>query len=137
MAGTCRVGNVPRRRVVIDHITIGVSDLARSRDFYRHALTPLGFAEIGPGLAQELEFGLDEAPNFAISTAYGTGAPVHVAFAADRREQVDGFYAAALEAGGRDNGPPGLRPEYADDYYGAFVLDPDGHNVEAVHHGRG
>ncbi len=129
---------VPRRRVVIDHLTVGVSDLARSRDFYARALTPLGFAEIGPWRAggHEVAFGLDEAADFAISAEYGTGASVHVAFAADRREQVDGFYAAALAAGGRDNGPPGLRSEYSDDYYGAFVLDPDGHNIEAVHHGR-
>ena len=130
---------MPRRRVVIDHVTVGVSDLARSREFYRRALTPLGFAEIGSWRegAEEVEFGLEEAADFAISTAYAVGAPVHVAFAADRREQVDAFYAAALEAGGRDNGRPGRRPEYSDGYYGAFVLDLDGHNVEAVHHGRG
>lgn len=129
---------MPRRRVVIDHISVGVSDLARSRDFYRRALTPLGFAEIGPWRegGDQVTFGLEEASDFAISTAYATGAPVHVAFAADRREQVDAFYAAALEAGGRDNGPPRLRPEYSEGYYGAFVLDPDGHNIEAVHHGR-
>ncbi len=129
---------MPRRRVVVDHVSVGVSDLARSRDFYRRVLTPLGFAEIGPWRegAEEVAFGLDEADDFAISTAYGTGAPVHVAFAADRREQVDAFYAAALEAGGRDNGAPGLRPEYAQDYYSAFVLDPDGHNIEAVQRGR-
>jgi catechol 2,3-dioxygenase-like lactoylglutathione lyase family enzyme len=125
---------VPRRRVVIDHLTVGVSDLARSRDFYARALVPLGFAEIGEG-ASEVEFGLEDADDFAISTEYATGAPVHVAFAADRREQVDAFYAAALAAGGRDNGAPGLRPEYSGDYYAAFVLDPDGHNVEAVYHG--
>ncbi len=129
---------MPRRRVVVDHVSVGVSHLTRSRDFYRHALTPLGFAEIGPWRegAEEVAFGLEEADDFAISTAYRTGAPVHVAFAADRREQVDAFYAAALQAGGRDNGPPRLRPEYADGYYSAFVLDPDGHNIEAVHHGR-
>ena len=124
--------------MVIDHVTIGVSDLAQSRAFYARALTPLGFAEIGPALddGREIEFGLEEAPNFAISTAYATGAPVHVAFAADRREQVDAFHAAAIAAGGRDNGSPGLRPEYSDGYYGAFVLDPDGHNIEAVCHGE-
>jgi catechol 2,3-dioxygenase-like lactoylglutathione lyase family enzyme len=129
---------VPRRRVVIDHVSVGVSDLARSRDFYAQALTPLGFAEIGRWQegALDVAFGLEEADDFAISAAYPTGAPVHVAFAADRREQVDAFYAAALAAGGRDNGAPGLRPEYSDGYYGAFVLDPDGHNIEAVHHGR-
>jgi catechol 2,3-dioxygenase-like lactoylglutathione lyase family enzyme len=129
---------VPRRRVVIDHVSVGVSDLARSRAFYAQALTPLGFAEIGPWRegAREVAFGLDEADDFAISAEYPTGAPVHVAFAADRREQVDAFHAAALAAGGRDNGAPRLRPEYSAGYYGAFVLDPDGHNIEAVHHGR-
>jgi catechol 2,3-dioxygenase-like lactoylglutathione lyase family enzyme len=123
---------------VIDHVSIGVSDLARSREFYRDALTPLGFAEIGPWRdgAQEVAFGLQEADDFAISLAYPAGGGVHVAFAADRREQVDAFYEAAIAAGGRDNGPPGPRPEYSDGYYGAFVLDPDGHNIEAVHHGR-
>jgi catechol 2,3-dioxygenase-like lactoylglutathione lyase family enzyme len=132
------VSAVPRRRVVLDHLTLGVSDLARSRDFYARTLTPLGFAEIGPWRPgdSEIAFGLEEADDFAISTQYATGSPVHVAFAADRREQVDAFYAAALAAGGGDNGAPGLRPEYSDDYYAAFVLDPDGHNIEAVHHGR-
>lgn len=129
---------MPRRRVVIDHVAIGVSDLARSREFYIRALIPLGFAEIGPwsGDARVVAFGLEDADDFAISTAYPNAGAVHVAFAADRREQVDAFYAAALAAGGRDNGPPGLRPEYSGEYYGAFVLDPDGNNVEAVHHGR-
>jgi catechol 2,3-dioxygenase-like lactoylglutathione lyase family enzyme len=123
---------------VVDHITVGVSDLARSRDFYRHALAPLGFAELSrwSDRARAVSFGLEEANDFAISSVYATGAPVHFAFAADRREQVDAFYAAAIAAGGRDNGAPGLRPQYADGYYAAFVLDFDGHNVEAVHHGR-
>ncbi len=127
---------MPRRRVVIDHVTIGVSDLMRSRAFYTRALVPLGFAEIGPLREgdRDISFGLEEADDFAISTAYPTGAPVHVAFAADRREQVDAFYEAAIAAGGRDNGAPALRPEYSEDYYGAFVLDPDGHNIEAVCH---
>jgi catechol 2,3-dioxygenase-like lactoylglutathione lyase family enzyme len=98
---------------VIDHLTVGVSDLVRSREFYIHALLPLGFSEIGAGRngAREIEFGLEEAADFAISTAYATGAPVHVAFAADRREQVDAFHAAAIAAGGHDNGAAGLRPE--------------------------
>jgi catechol 2,3-dioxygenase-like lactoylglutathione lyase family enzyme len=123
--------------VVIDRVTVGVSDLARGREFYVRALLPLGFSEIGPGRAgsQEIRFGLEEADDFAISTAYGAGTPVHVAFAADRREQVDAFHAAALVAGGRDNGAPRLRPEYSEGYYSAFVLDPDGHSVEAVAHG--
>ena len=125
---------MPRRRVVIDHVIIGVSDLAKSRDFYTRALLPLGFSEIPSsreGSPRAL-FGLEEAIDFVISTAYPTGAPIHVAFAADRREQVDAFHAAALAAGGRDNGAPGLRPQYSDGYYAAFVLDPDGNNVEAV-----
>ncbi|MGH2882362.1 MAG: VOC family protein [Solirubrobacteraceae bacterium] len=129
---------MPRRRVVIDHVKVGVSDLARSREFYRRVLTPLGFAEIGSWRdgAEEVVFGLQEADDFAISTVYPQGGSVHVAFAADRREQVDAVYEAAIAAGGRDNGPPGLRAEYSDGYYGAFVLDPDGNNIEAVHHGR-
>jgi catechol 2,3-dioxygenase-like lactoylglutathione lyase family enzyme len=128
---------MPRRRIVIDHVSVGVSDLARSREFYRRALTPLGFSELSQWRdgATAVVFGLEEAGDFLISTAYTVGG-AHVAFAADRREQVDAFYAAAMEAGGRDNGQPGLRPKYAEGYYGAFVLDPDGHNIEAVHHGR-
>jgi catechol 2,3-dioxygenase-like lactoylglutathione lyase family enzyme len=129
---------VPERQVVIDHLTVGVSDLARSREFYMRALEPLGFRELGPWSADnsEVSFGPEGLDDFAISTRYGTG-PAHIAFAAERREQVDAFHAAALAAGGRDNGAPGPRYEYSAGYYGAFVLDPDGHNVEAVYHGAG
>jgi catechol 2,3-dioxygenase-like lactoylglutathione lyase family enzyme len=128
---------MPRRRVVIDHLTVGVSDLEQSRRFYRAALAPLGFEEFGPwreGI-RELTFGIDGADDFAISREYPVGPGVHIAFAADRREQVDAFHEAAIAAGGTDNGAPGERPEYSEGYYGAFVLDPDGNNVEAVHHG--
>jgi catechol 2,3-dioxygenase-like lactoylglutathione lyase family enzyme len=127
---------MPIRRVVIDHVTIGVSDLARSRDFYVGALAPLGFEMQGPWRpgVRELTFGVEGADDFAISLEYPVGAPVHVAFAAENRPQVDAFHRAALAAGGRENGAPGLRPEYSPGYYGAFVFDPDGHNVEAVHH---
>lgn len=123
---------------MIDHLTIGVSDLERSRAFYEAILAPLGFdeANVYEVLPQEVEFGPEGAHDFAISTAYAVGAPVHVAFAADSRGQVDAFHAAGLAAGGRDNGAPGLRPEYSATYYGAFLLDPDGHNVEAVTHGE-
>jgi catechol 2,3-dioxygenase-like lactoylglutathione lyase family enzyme len=123
---------------VIDHLTVGVSDLARSRDFYTRALVPLGFSEIGRWRegSDTVVFGLEEAGDFAISTAYPSESAIHFAFAADRREQVDAFHAAALAAGGRDNGAPGLRPEHSEDYYAAFVLDPDGNNVEAVHRPR-
>jgi catechol 2,3-dioxygenase-like lactoylglutathione lyase family enzyme len=124
------------RRVVVDHVTIGVSDLERSREFYRRALEPLGFAERGPWSAEgrEISFGVPGAEDFAISTHYGSGGTAHIAFAAEHSAQVDVFHAAALAAGGRDNGAPGRRPEYSADYYGAFVLDPDGHNVEAICH---
>jgi catechol 2,3-dioxygenase-like lactoylglutathione lyase family enzyme len=127
---------VPSRRVMLDHVTIGVSDLARSRDFYERALAPLGFEQTSTSevLPSEIEFGSDEKLDFAISTDYDVGAPVHIAFAADSIEQVHAFHAAALAAGGREHGAPGERSHYGKGYYGAFVLDPDGHNVEAVFH---
>jgi catechol 2,3-dioxygenase-like lactoylglutathione lyase family enzyme len=126
---------MPIRPVVIDHVSIGVSDLPRSVAFYTRALAPLQCRPRGPWRdgADEMSFGIDGANDFAVSLGYRVGAPVHVAFAADSREQVDAFYEAALAAGGVDNGAPGERPEYSAGYYGAFVLDPDGHNIEAVH----
>ena len=128
---------MPTRRVIIDHLTIGSSDPEASRRFYTEALAPLGFREIGPwsDARREISFGLDGANDFAISDEYEAGGQLHIAFAAETREQVDAFHLAALAAGGRDNGAPGPRPEYSEGYYGAFVLDPDGHNVEAVFHG--
>jgi catechol 2,3-dioxygenase-like lactoylglutathione lyase family enzyme len=127
------------RRVVIDHLTIGVRDLERSRRFYAAALEPLGFEEIGPWSDErrEIAFGVKGADDFAISPEYEPGGQLHIAFSADSREAVEGFHAAALAAGATDNGAPGERPEYAPGYYGAFVLDPDGHNVEAVFHSDG
>jgi catechol 2,3-dioxygenase-like lactoylglutathione lyase family enzyme len=126
---------MPSRRVVIDHMSIGVSDLRASRRFYLAALAPLGFVEQGSWSegAQEVAFGPDDLDDFAISTKYPPSAG-HVAFSADTREQVDAFYDAAIAAGATDNGGPGVRPEYSAGYYGAFVLDPDGYNVEAVYH---
>lgn len=126
---------MPVRPVVIDHVTVGVRDIARSRDFYRAALAPLGFHEIGAWSEEnrDVAFGPPGFDDFIISLAYEPGT-VHVAFAADDREQVHAFHAAALAAGGRDNGAPGPRAQYSPGYYGAFVLDPDGHNVEAVFH---
>ncbi|HEX4010451.1 MAG TPA: VOC family protein [Solirubrobacteraceae bacterium] len=128
---------MPSRRIVIDHVSIGVSDLAGSAEFYRRALKPLGFEQAGPWRegVREVSFGIPQAHDFAISLEYPVTPSVHVAFAADDRDQVDAFHAAALAAGGRDNGAPGLRPEYSAGYYGAFVLDLDGYNVEAVHLG--
>lgn len=121
---------------VIDHVTIGVGDLERSRAFYTVALAPLGFGERGPwsGGGREVSFGLPGAGEFAISTVPAVAPGTHVAFTAARRDQVDAFHAAALAAGATDNGAPGPRPEYAEHYYGAFVFDPDGYNVEAVCH---
>jgi catechol 2,3-dioxygenase-like lactoylglutathione lyase family enzyme len=127
---------MPTRRVIIDHLTIGVSDLERSRRFYAQALAPLGFDELGPSsdAGRAISFGTKDEDDFAISEEYEQGGQLHIAFAADSKEQVDAFHAAALAAGGTDNGAPGPRPEYSEGYYGAFVLDPDGHNVEAVFH---
>jgi catechol 2,3-dioxygenase-like lactoylglutathione lyase family enzyme len=126
------------RRVVIDHLTIGVIDIDRSRRFYTAALAPLGFEEMGAWseAEREIAFGVKGADDFAISAAYPAGGHVHIAFSADSREAVRDFYEAALAAGGEDNGAPGERPEYSPGHYAAFVLDPDGHNVEAVCHGE-
>jgi catechol 2,3-dioxygenase-like lactoylglutathione lyase family enzyme len=114
----------------IDHLAIPVRDLAASARFYEAALAPFGVevteAESAVGLHLEsLDFFVTEGE---------PAAPMHIAFAAPDRATVEAFHAAALAAGGRDNGSPGLRPQYHADYFGAYVLDPDGHNVEAVCH---
>lgn len=127
------------RRVVVDHLTLPVGDFRASRGFYLSALAPLGFGIVGEA-EDEATFGADDAYDvFSIQAAGGPppggGTPsggVHVAFAAETPEAVDAFHAAALAAGGRDNGAPGPRPRYGEGYYAAFVLDPDGNNVEAV-----
>jgi catechol 2,3-dioxygenase-like lactoylglutathione lyase family enzyme len=130
---------VAERQVVIDHLSVGVRDLAVARAFYLAALAPLGFVEQGPwsDANREVAFGPEGFDDFAISTEYPVGGQMHVAFSADSEEAVQAFHVAALAAGGRDNGGPGPRPEYSEGYYGAFVLDPDGHNVEAVFHRLG
>src|ERR1700686_1546683 len=121
---------------MIDHIGIGVSDLAVSKAFYRKALQPLGY-ELLLEVAAELtgdspaaDFGVPPKPDFWISGGQCNRPPIHVALPAASRPQGDAFHRAALAAGGRDNGAPGLRPEYHPNYYGAFVLDPDRHNLE-------
>lgn len=134
MNGLPRTDGVTVRRVVIDHLKLGVSDLARSRAFYLAALTPLGFSELGAD-EHAVSFGPPGLDDFIVSALVPAAPGLHVAFAAERPEQVDAFHAAALAAGGVDNGPPGPRAQYSPGYYGAFVLDPDGHNVEAVFHG--
>lgn len=117
---------------MLDHINIGVADLAASRAFYERALAPLGYEPLMEG-PWGVGFGRDGKPDFWISDRPAAG-PLHIAFAAPDRATVDAFHREALAAGGPDNGPPGLRPQYHPSYYGAFVLDPDGNNVEAVTH---
>ena len=115
---------------MIDHIGIAVSDYARSVRFYREALAPLGY-ELSLEVAGWAGFGVGGKPDFWIAEQPNV-TPTHVAFSASDRATVRAFHEAALRAGGKQNGAPGPRPEYHPDYYGAFVLDPDGHNVEAV-----
>jgi len=123
---------------MIDHIGLAVSDLARSRAFYEAALAPLGYRVLAEIERNEVGgrvvmFGRDE-PDFVIADNERPGEGNHVAFRADTRAQVDAFHTAALAAGGRDNGGPGLRDHYGPNYYAAFALDPDGFNIEAVCH---
>jgi catechol 2,3-dioxygenase-like lactoylglutathione lyase family enzyme len=118
---------------MIDHTGVAVSDAAASKAFYRAALAPLGYALLMEA-EQYAGFGIHPKPDFWIGQGTPNMPPVHVAFRADSRAQVDAFHKAAIAAGGADNGAPGLRPHYHSNYYGAFVLDPDGHNIEAVCH---
>jgi catechol 2,3-dioxygenase-like lactoylglutathione lyase family enzyme len=118
---------------MIDHIGISVSDLERSVAFYEKALAPLGYKLIRKFEGFAAGFGKDGKPDFWIGPGK-ISQPVHVAFRADQRSIVKAFYEAAMAAGGKDNGPPGTRPMYHEHYYGAFVHDPDGHNIEAVCH---
>ena len=121
---------------MIDHIGLSVSDYERGKAFYTAALAPLGYVvfmevtEVGPWVG----FGVGGKPDFWIGGGQATTPRLHVAFRAQDRATVRAFYEAALKAGASDNGPPGLRPEYHPSYYGAFVIDPDGHNIEAVCH---
>ena len=119
--------------MVFDHIGFNVSDFAASKDFFIKALAPLGI-----GITMEGEgwamVGRRGEGNFWFGSFGNNPGPIHVAFAARTREDVRRFYEAALAAGGQDNGAPGLRPHYHANYYGAFVIGPDGHNLEAVCH---
>ena len=119
---------------MFDHVKFGVTDYAASKAFFVKALEPLGVAIVSEG-----------APSYGVELAKGQvslclcetrekPAHIHLAFVAENRRQVDAFYRAALEAGGKDNGPPGLRPHYHASYYAAFVIGPDGHNIEVVCH---
>ena len=126
---------------MIDHIGFPVSGYARSKAFYTLALAPLGYAIVMEVGAEHTEsrspaagFGHDGKPDFWIGGEGGVEKSLHVAIVARDRASVDAFHMAARRAGGRDNGAPGLRPHYHANYYAAFVLDPDGHNIEAVCH---
>ena len=124
---------------ILDHIGFPVTDYERSLTFYKNALAPLGIV-----LLKEMRFSAEDSdgyagfgrtrPQFWIGTGAALKGRLHVAFSAANRQEVQEFYDAALAAGGKDNGAPGLRPHYHANYYGGFVLDPDGHNIEAVTH---
>jgi catechol 2,3-dioxygenase-like lactoylglutathione lyase family enzyme len=117
---------------MIDHLTLSVGDIERSKRFYDTALRPLGIVRLYADGEQFAGYGIAPKAMFWIGQRSLAGSSIHIAFAAPDRATVDEFYAAALAAGGRDNGPPERCPEYHPNYYGAFVLDPDGHNIEAV-----
>jgi catechol 2,3-dioxygenase-like lactoylglutathione lyase family enzyme len=124
---------------MIDHMGFPVTHFARSKEFYARALEPLGFRVVMEvSLSDDGEDGYagfgNERPHFWIGTGKPLVGRLHVAFEAKNRAAVRAFYEAAMAAGGKDNGSPGLRPHYHENYYGAFVLDPDGHNIEAVNH---
>lgn len=124
------------KRLVIDHLGVGVRDYDESVEFYRRALAPLGLELVAetPTDNRAAGFGYAGRDDFWIHEGRPLGR-MHVAFEAQSREQVDAFHAAALDAGGRDNGAPGTRPEYSSTYYAAYILDPNGNNIEAVFHG--
>ena len=124
----------------LDHIGLSVSDFAAAKAFYTAALSPLGIS-VQMEVSKEVTGGVDAAgfgaagkPFFWVAGAGKATPPLHVAFAASNRAEVDAFYKAAIAAGGKDNGAPGIRAHYHPNYYGAFVLDADGNNVEAVCH---
>lgn len=125
---------------MLDHISIAVADVERAKRFYETALQPLGVSVVMSVSAEETGttgyYGLGEGlkPYFWISQGETRSGPIHIALATDQRAKVDAFYKAAMAAGAKDNGPPGIRAHYHPNYYGAFVIDPDGHNLEAVCH---
>jgi catechol 2,3-dioxygenase-like lactoylglutathione lyase family enzyme len=125
---------------VLDHIGIAVTDYPRSREFYAKALAALGFVPVmdvtgeQTGSYEGTGFGPPGRPQFWIGNGDTRSGPMHIAFVAASRAAVDAFHQAAIAAGARDNGAPGVRAHYHPNYYGAFVFDPDGHNIEAVCH---
>jgi catechol 2,3-dioxygenase-like lactoylglutathione lyase family enzyme len=119
--------------MILDHIGYNVRDFAVSKAFYVHALAPLGIGVLAQGDGWAM-MGRDGKPQFWFGALGTPQTGVHLAFAATDREQVRRFHAAALASGGKDNGAPGVRAHYHANYYGAFVFDPDGNNIEAVCH---
>ena len=120
---------------MFDHVLVDVEEMERSKAFYTAALAPLGVSlkeEFGEGMSG---FGIDAPVLWIAARGREKSGGVHLAFPAPDPDAVDSFHGAALAAGGTDNGAPGPRPDYGDAYYAAFVLDPDGNNIEAVHHG--
>jgi len=122
---------------MFDHVKFGVSDYAASKAFFVKALAPLG---VEAGAEGEPSYGIELSgrsnSSLCLFQANDKPAPLHIAFVASTRQEVDAFYRAALDAGGKDNGAPGLRPRYHANYYAAFVIGPDGHNIEAVCHAQ-
>ena len=122
---------------MLDHLGLGVSDYDRSKSFYAKALAPLGITLLMEPMGRAAGFGDGGKPYFWIEDGRAVVTEVHVAFEAPDRATVDAFHAAALRSGGVDNGRPGLRPQYHENYYGAFAFDADGNNIEAVCHRPG
>jgi catechol 2,3-dioxygenase-like lactoylglutathione lyase family enzyme len=132
--------------MAIDHVSVGVTNIKRSKDFYDAVLAPLGMRPIYPveinGQLVGVGYGETQKPTFWIQLpingqAASMGNGVHIAFSTTSRQQVDAFFLAAIERGGVEDGRPGLRTEYHPDYYGAFVRDPDGNKIEACSHAHG
>ncbi|GAB3255446.1 VOC family protein [Chitinimonas naiadis] len=125
---------------MLDHLGVTITDMDRAKAFYNTALAPLGITLLmevtkdQTGHEAHAGFGANGKPFFWVGSGSQASSGVHVAFTASSRAVVDAFYQAAIAAGGTDNGAPGLRPHYHPNYYGAFVRDPDGHNIEAVCH---
>lgn len=120
---------------MLDHVGLRVKDYSASKAFYVAALAPLGYSVVMDFPGKGAGFGTADKPEFWVVQDEPTSAHAHVAFNSPDRKTVDAFHAAALAAGGEDNGAPGIREHYHPNYYGAFVFDPDGNNVEAVCHG--
>jgi len=131
VSGVCDHRNV---RVAIDHVKLPVADLERTKAFYSAALAPLGYELVFDG-PESIGLGRADREPIAFLRTSAPSVGTHIALTAPDPASVDAFHAAAVAAGGTNNGAPGLRP-YGGEYYAAFVIDPDGHNIEAVHHGE-